>query len=1042
MKMMLLWKPLFILSSIFYFAVDTLLYGPVFLQEPNDTIFPTDSEEKKATLNCEAKGNPPPYYRWKRNGIDIDSSMVYRYGLVGGSLVIYNPDKDYDTGTYQCLATNTFGTIVSKESKLQFAYLENFKTKSRSTVSVREGQGVVLLCGPPPHSGDLSYSWIFNEYPSFVQQDSRRFVSQETGHLYIAKVETSDVGNYTCVVTNTVTGSRVLGPPTPLVLRTDGVMGEYEPKIEVQFQETVPSAKGSTVKLECFALGNPIPSISWRRVNGVPFPSKVKMKKANGVLEIPDFQQDDAGLYECIAENSRGKNTARGRLSYYAQPHWIQTIKDVHTSIADSLFWECNANGKPKPSYRWLKNGKPFMPEGRIEIRNGVLTVTTLNLSDSGMYQCVAENKHGVIYSSAELRVIASPPDFSKSPLKSLHVQKGSMVTLECKPKAHPRATCTWKKGNERLQGTERIAVLEDGSLRITNVTKSDGGSYTCIARNQFGTASSTGNLIVTDPTCMTVAPFSMDVTTGESIILPCQVYHDPLLEILFTWYFNGQLIDFKRDGSHFEKVGGNLAGDLMIRSVQLKHTGKYICMAQTMLDSVIGAADIIVRGPPDPPEEMRVDKITDTTAQLSWRPGADNQSPVTMYKIQARTPFSVGWQAVATVPEVIDGKRFTATVVDLNPWVEYEFRVVASNKIGVGEPSLPSQKSKTKEAVPEIPPSDVSGGGGSRSELVITWEPVPEELQNGEGFGYVVAFRPVGTKTWIQTVVTSPDTSRYVFRNDSILPFSPFEVKVGVYNNMGEGPFSPVTTVFSAEEEPTLAPSKVFGRSLSSSEIEVYWDPVPWKMNTGRVLGYEVTYWNSEENENSANKVKISKNKTTVRITGLKSSKLYYAAVKAYNTAGSGPSSIAVNITTKKPPPSQAPGNVIWNITSSRIFLNWDHVKSLDNESEVTGYKILYRKSRQGITSILKSNTTSVDFLLPRNEDYIIEVRATSDGGDGSSSEQIKISRTTSMSARGSNAVTSNTCTLLIWSSLVISFLSVWFGGEEQIYSKLLSAF
>lgn len=34
-----------------------------------------------------------------------------------------------------------------------------------------------------------------------------------------------------------------------------GVMGEYEPKIEVQFPEVVPVAKSSTVKLECFALG-------------------------------------------------------------------------------------------------------------------------------------------------------------------------------------------------------------------------------------------------------------------------------------------------------------------------------------------------------------------------------------------------------------------------------------------------------------------------------------------------------------------------------------------------------------------------------------------------------------------------------------------------------------------------------------------------------------------------------------------------------------------------------------------------------------------
>lgn len=32
-------------------------------------------------------------------------------------------------------------------------------------------------------------------------------------------------------------------------------MGEYEPKIEVQFPDIIPVAKSSTVKLECFALG-------------------------------------------------------------------------------------------------------------------------------------------------------------------------------------------------------------------------------------------------------------------------------------------------------------------------------------------------------------------------------------------------------------------------------------------------------------------------------------------------------------------------------------------------------------------------------------------------------------------------------------------------------------------------------------------------------------------------------------------------------------------------------------------------------------------
>lgn len=52
-----------------------------------------------------------------------------------------------------------------------------------------------------------------------------------------------------------------------------------------------------------------------------------------------------------------------------------------------------------------------------------------------------------------------------------------------------------------------------------------------------------------------------------------------------------------------------------------------------------------------------------------------------------------------------------------------------------------------------------------------------------------------------MQAAVTSQDASRYVFKNESIPPFSPYQVKVGVYNNKGEGPFSPVTTIYSAEE-------------------------------------------------------------------------------------------------------------------------------------------------------------------------------------------------------------------------------------------------
>ncbi|KAG7258402.1 hypothetical protein CRUP_028443 [Coryphaenoides rupestris] len=167
---------------------------------------------------------------WSLNGTLINLSLDRRRRLSGGNLIISSLDRYQDVGQYQCMAYNTVGAILSRRASLQFAFLDHFKVHTRSGVSVREGQGVVLLCGTPTSSGDLTYAWIFNEYPYFVQQDNRRFVSQRTGNLYIAKVEPSDVGNYTCVVMNSVTKGKVQSSPTSLILRPGGEWGREREK--------------------------------------------------------------------------------------------------------------------------------------------------------------------------------------------------------------------------------------------------------------------------------------------------------------------------------------------------------------------------------------------------------------------------------------------------------------------------------------------------------------------------------------------------------------------------------------------------------------------------------------------------------------------------------------------------------------------------------------------------------------------------------------------------------------------------------------------
>uniref|UniRef100_H3C346 Contactin 4 n=1 Tax=Tetraodon nigroviridis TaxID=99883 RepID=H3C346_TETNG len=972
---------------------------PVFTQEPSDSIFPLSTEDKRVFINCRAKGNPPPHYRWTVDGREISTESDPNYSLAEGNLLIKNPHVVNHRGVYQCIATNTFGTIVSRQAKVQFAFLENFSRKSRSIVSVREGQAVVLLCGPPLHYGEIKYSWVFNGRRGFLQQDARRFISQRTGNLYIAKVEALDAGNYTCAVRNMMTNATVFSSPTPVVVRGDAVMGEYEPKIEVQFPDTLRVSKGSSVTLECFALGNPVPSISWRRADGNPLPGKIKINHSTGVLEIPYFRPEDAGVYECVAENSRGLNVARGQLLFQNVEHlqWVHTPKDADIAIGASLQWECKAMGNPRPAYKWLKNGQILPKEGEIYVEAGKLSITRISLSDSGMYQCVAHNEHGSVYASAELKVVASPPDFTLRPVKkSTVVQRGGEAVLECRPYASPRAVTSWWRGGELLKDTERQTVMDDGTLRITNISKFDGGRYTCVARNHFGTSSSTGTLVVkddVDPTRITVPPLSLDVTTGQSLVLPCDFSKQEHFEMIERYLcFKNNLIVLLT----WSLIGFLQTSDLMVRNIQLKHSGKYVCMVHTEVDTVSAAAALRVTGPPGPPEALAVTDISDTTVQLSWGSGPDNHSPVTMYMVQAKTPFSIGWQTVATVPDSVPGQMMHATVRDLSPWVDYEFRVVAINSIGVGEPSTHTKQIRTKAAVPKVAPVGVSGGGGARGELVITWEPVSEEHQSGEDFGYIVAFRPAGSSTWIQTVLASPDASRYIYKDDSIEPLTLFEVKVGVYNSIGEGQFSRMVRVFSAEEEPSEAPLSIWARAVSASEIEVHWKPIPSGSSRGKILSYEVLFWEEGSRPSEPRRVRII-SATTALLSGLKGNTIYLISVRAENSAGFGPGSPAFNITTKKPPPNRPPSNIEWKLTNSKIFLNWEHVKAMENESEVTGYKVVYRQAWNSMTSVLETNKTSMALQIPSGENYLIEIKALTEGGDGSSSGPIRIPKMSS---------------------------------------------
>ncbi|XP_043572414.1 contactin-2 [Chiloscyllium plagiosum] len=984
-------------------------FGPVFEEQPKNTLYPEGSTEGKVTLNCHVRANPHPKYSWKVNGTNINIERDSRYSLIGGNLVISNPTRSKDPGSYQCLATNSIGTVISREAFLRFGYLSQFSTEEREQVKVNEGTGLMLPCNAPPHYPAPTYRWFIDEIPNFITPDDRHFISQVTGNLYIAKAKTSDTGIYSCYLTSHIdyATTSVFSKAIPLTVLFVGETRMHSPHIRVKFPSETYALAGQSLNLECFAFGNPVPTIKWRKLDG-SLPSKILESINKPILHIPDVQFEDEGVYECEAENSRGKDSTQGRIIIHAQPEWLQIISDTEADVGADLDWKCAAAGKPRPTCRWLRNGQLLTSKNRIVVNNCALRILKLVKDDSGMYQCVAENKHGTIYANAELKVQELAPDFQSKPVKRLiPAARGGEVLIECKPRAAPQPNIFWTKGTEILSNSTRTTVFANGTLRIRNISRMDEGKYTCFAENSKGKANSTGIVSVRDATKITLAPSNADINLGEDVVLQCHASHDPTMDLTFTWSVNDSPIDFDLMGEHFHRVSmRETIGDLKITNVQLKHSGIYTCTAQTVVDSASASAMLVVRGPPGPPGGVVVKEINDSSVLLSWSRGYDNHSPIGKYIIQARTSLSDEWKTVRTVPQHIEGNAETAWVINLTPWMDYEFRVIAKNILGTGDPSLPSQTIRTREAAPTVAPSNISGGGGDQHEVTMLWMPVPREYQNGDGFGYIITFRKEGTKDWKNAKVLGADSSRYVYRNDTIASYSRFEVKVKAFNNKGQGPYSQSAIVYSAEEEPSVAPSEVSAQSLTSSEIEVSWRAVEQVTMNGILLGYEIRYWRDNDKKASADRKRTPGLELSARVTGLRPSTLYHVEVRAYNSAGSGPPSLSTTVTTKKAPPNRPPGKISWRSAGSWVKIKWDHVKAFENESAVDGYKVLYKAEDQSEIKMIETRKNSVQIPFTNDMSYLVMIRASGEGGDGAAAK-IRISKSsgTSMMVNNSGA-------------------------------------
>lgn len=124
--------------------------------------------------------------------------------------ILCTPKKD--RGQFSCVFLQKPGLVRPLPPSASPFTLANHKLLGSKFV---KSTSHFLSC--PSLSEAVTYRWIYNELPVFLIPDRRRFVSQRTGNLYIAKVEAQDAGNYSCYVSSPITGKSVFSKFIPLI---------------------------------------------------------------------------------------------------------------------------------------------------------------------------------------------------------------------------------------------------------------------------------------------------------------------------------------------------------------------------------------------------------------------------------------------------------------------------------------------------------------------------------------------------------------------------------------------------------------------------------------------------------------------------------------------------------------------------------------------------------------------------------------------------------------------------------------------------------
>ncbi|PAA93292.1 hypothetical protein BOX15_Mlig007270g1 [Macrostomum lignano] len=487
------------MSFIALIALSHMVIASVLAASGNDPVItnpPTAMSALRGTslsLTCTAVGDPKPRITWYNatSGRQVHSmsddpvhSMIHLDS--SGKLTFLSFEAKFE-GRYYCNASNEHGSTVSDPVWARIAYLnDKFRSEPQSK-SVPTGSTIEIECDPPDGQPRPEVSWRKNGQ-SIVPEDGR-IVVMDNGHLRIMRAGPSDAGEYACRAKN-IAGDQ---------LSASAIISVKSKPVFRVAPSDLDRMQGENATFNCAAVGDPAPTLNWRKDNGQIVKSR-SFSHSNGSLTVFNLAPTDAGKYICEASNSAGTNEALATLTVRFKPEFRETPVDQVAVEGHRVVFRCRVVGNPKPNIFWSQDKGMYIfpnnaPNDDEKLRgvnvttDGSLVIDPVRPIHQGKYECHANSYAGSVQSSATLTVTARAalaPIISVGP-QSQSVTRGQDLQLNCEldleyQRAHARFNpqTIWYKDSVPIRKTNRFHVNYDGSLKIYELQPSDRGNYTC----------------------------------------------------------------------------------------------------------------------------------------------------------------------------------------------------------------------------------------------------------------------------------------------------------------------------------------------------------------------------------------------------------------------------------------------------------------------------------------------------------------------------------------------------------------------------------